>query len=151
MAPEVAPEALEVPAVRALIRFWNAVLKLEVTLLEAPEPPPMLPSNSLFVEAIARLASAAAVDAAVGVEALAAELGAALSGLLPMLPIDIIIPNATLGIRAIGRPRKNLRGLSLEMRTVRLTIPQRTGAARGASEARYPRAASRVTKYAVTP
>ena len=70
-----APEALEVPAVRALIRLWNAVLKLEVTLLEAPEPPPMLPSNSLFVEAIARLASAAAVDAAVGVEALAAELG----------------------------------------------------------------------------
>ena len=39
VVPDVAPEALEVPAVRALIRFWNAVLKLEVTLLEAPEPP----------------------------------------------------------------------------------------------------------------
>jgi len=105
VVPDVAPEALEVPAVRALIRFWNAVLKLEVTLLDAPEPPPMLPSNSLFVEAIARLLSAAAVEAAVGVDALAAELEAPLSGLLPMLPIDIIIPSATSGTRAIGRPR----------------------------------------------
>jgi hypothetical protein len=108
--PGVAPEALEVLAVRALIRFWNAVLKLEATLLEAPEPPPMLPSNSLFVEAIARLLSAAAVEAAVGVEALAPKLEAPLGGLLPMLPIDIIIPNAALRIRAIGRPPKNLRG-----------------------------------------
>jgi hypothetical protein len=146
VVPDVAPEALEVLAVRALIRFWNAVLKLEATLLEAPEPPPMLPSNSLFVEATARLVSAAAVEAAVGVEALAAELKAPLSGLLPMLPIDIIIPNATPGIRAIGRPRKNLRGISLAVRSIRLTIDQRAGAPRGASEARYPSAASRVTK-----
>jgi hypothetical protein len=129
--PDVEPEALEVPAVRALIRFWKAVVRLEATLLEAPEPASMFPSSSLLVEAIARLVSAAAVDAAVAVEfaaepeaplALAAEVAAATvfcadaalealnrlesaeAWLLPMLPIDIIIPIAASGIRGIGRP-----------------------------------------------
>jgi hypothetical protein len=34
-----------------------------VTLLEAPEPPPRLPSNSLLVDSVARLVSAATVEA----------------------------------------------------------------------------------------
>jgi hypothetical protein len=63
--PEVAPEELAVLAVRALMRFWNAVVRLEATLLEAPEPPLMLPSNWLLVDASARLVSAAAEVAAV--------------------------------------------------------------------------------------
>jgi hypothetical protein len=77
VVPDAVPEELEALAVRALIMFWNAVLRLEATLLEAPEPPSMLPSNALLLEAVARLVSAAAVEAAVGVE-LAAELEAPL-------------------------------------------------------------------------
>ena len=77
VAPDAVPAELEVPAVRALMRFWNAVLRLEVTLLEAPDPPSMLPSSWLFADAIARLASAAAADAGLAVE-LAAELEAPL-------------------------------------------------------------------------
>jgi len=77
VAPDAVPVELEVPAVRALMRFWNAVLRLEVTLLEAPDPPSMLPSSWLFADAIARLASAAAADAGLAVE-LAAELEAPL-------------------------------------------------------------------------
>lgn len=59
----VAPEELEVPPVSALIKLWNAEVRLEVTLLEAPEPPPRLPSNSLLSDSIARLVSAATAEA----------------------------------------------------------------------------------------
>ncbi len=77
VVPDV-PEELEVLAVRAPIRFWNAVLRLEATLLEAPEPPSMPPSNWLSLDAIARLVRAAAVEATVEAEELAAELEAPL-------------------------------------------------------------------------
>jgi hypothetical protein len=82
----------------------------------------------------------------VGVEALTADIAAPLAWLLPMLPIDIISPSATPGLRAIGRPRENLRGISVAVRPIRLMIGQRAGAPRGASDARYPSAASTVTK-----
>jgi len=77
-----------------------------VTLLEAPEPPPRLPSNSLLADSVARLVSAATVEAmlaaglAVELEVLL-EPAAVLAGiaaateawLLPMLPIDIMGPD----------------------------------------------------------
>jgi hypothetical protein len=44
-----------------------------VTLLEAPEPPSRLPSNSLSLDAVARLVSDATVDATLAAE-LAVEL-----------------------------------------------------------------------------
>ena len=44
-----------------------------MTLLEAPEPPSRLPSNSLSLDSLARLVSAAIADAALAVE-LAVEL-----------------------------------------------------------------------------
>jgi hypothetical protein len=46
-----------------------------VTLLEAPEPPSKLPSNSLLADAVARLVSAATVEAMLVAE-LAVELEA---------------------------------------------------------------------------
>jgi hypothetical protein len=119
--PDVVPEELEVlelPA-RALIRLWNTELRLEVTLLEAPEPPSRLPSNSLLADSVARLVSAATVEISLAVE-LAVELavlfvlaavlaGVAASWLLLTLPIDIIASIPTRGIRGIGRDSKNLR------------------------------------------
>jgi hypothetical protein len=106
-----------------------------VTLLEAPEPTSRLPSNSLFADSVARLVSAATVEAVLAVE-LAVELevllvlAAALAGvaaatvfcadaaldalkrldtaeawLLLMLPIDIM---------ARSRPLES--GLSAEIR-----------------------------------
>jgi len=89
-----------------------------VTLLEAPEPPSRLPSNSLLADSLARLVSAATVEAVLAVElavelelllALATELaGVAAAWLLLMLPIDITVPIATAGIRDIGRDSWNL-------------------------------------------
>jgi hypothetical protein len=77
-----------------------------VTLLEAPEPPPRLPSNSLLADSVARLVSAATVEAmlaaglAVELEVLfgpaavlAGVAAAAAATLLPMLPIDIMGPD----------------------------------------------------------
>ena len=89
-----------------------------MTLLEAPEPPSRLPSNSLLADSLARLVSAATVEAVLAVElavelelllALATELaGVAAAWLLLMLPIDITVPIATAGIRDIGRDSWNL-------------------------------------------
>jgi hypothetical protein len=123
--PDVVPEELEVLPIRALSRLWNTELKLEVTLLEAPKPPSMLPSNSLLADSLARPVSAATVEAVLAVKlavefevllALAAtvfsaeaaldalkRLDTAVAWLLLMLPIDIMAPTATAGIRAIGR------------------------------------------------
>jgi hypothetical protein len=42
---DVVPDVLELLAVSELSRFWNAELRLEVTLSEAPEPPSMLVNN----------------------------------------------------------------------------------------------------------
>jgi len=107
-----------------------------VTLLEAPEPPSRLPSNSLSPDSVARLVSAATVAARLAVElglevllaAVPAEVAAAtvfsadaaLDALrrldraeawpLLMLPIDIVTPIASAGTRAIGRDSQNLRG-----------------------------------------
>lgn len=108
-----------------------------MTLLEAPEPPLRLASNSLLADSVARLVSAATVEAALGtlaveLEALpgfAAALAAvaaitlfsaeaALDALkrldraeawLPTLPIDIRSTLAAAGTRIIGRDSKNLR------------------------------------------
>jgi hypothetical protein len=112
--PDVASEELEAPPVSALIRLWNAELRLEVTLLGALDPPSRLPSNSLLADSVARLVSAATVEATLAVEAalvveLAGELGGTEAWLLPTLPIDIWIPRATAGIRVIGRDSRNLR------------------------------------------
>jgi len=69
VVPDVVLEELAPPLpVRALIKLWNAELRLEVTLLEAPEPPSRLPSNSLSPDSVIRLVSAATVDATVAVE-----------------------------------------------------------------------------------
>jgi hypothetical protein len=115
--PDVVPEELEVLPVRALIKLWNAELRLEVTLLEAPDPPFRLPSNSLLADSVARLVSAAIVEAMLGDE-LAAELdvllviagvpGVAAAWLLLTLPIDIMVPITTAGIRVVGRDSNNL-------------------------------------------
>jgi hypothetical protein len=78
-----------------------------VTLLEAPEPPSRLPSNWLLADSVARLVSAATVEAVFAFK-LAVELGLK-AWLLLTLPIDIMTPIATAGIRAIGRDSKNLR------------------------------------------
>lgn len=72
-----------------------------MTLPEAPEPTPRLPSNSLLADSVARLVSAATVEAVLAVT-LAVE-----AWLLLMLPIDIMAPIATAGIRGIGRDSKN--------------------------------------------
>jgi hypothetical protein len=108
-----------------------------VTLLDAPEPPSRVPSNSLSPDSVARLVSAATVAARLAVElglevllaatpaALAAaavfSADAALDALrrldraeawpLLMLPIDIVTPIASAGTRAIGRDSQNLRRL----------------------------------------
>jgi hypothetical protein len=105
------PDELEVLPVRALIRLWNIELRLEVTLLEAPEPPSRLPSNSLLADSVARLVSAATVEAMfIEVPIVLADVlaGVAETWLLLTLPIDIITPVATAGIRGIGRNSKNL-------------------------------------------
>ena len=105
-----------------------------MTLLEAPEPPSRLPSNSLLADSVARLVSAAIVEAVFAVE-LAFELEVLLvlavvlavvapvtaeAWLLLTLPIDIMVPSAADGIRAIGRDSKNL---------IPLVQPKRAGSA----------------------
>jgi hypothetical protein len=83
-----------------------------VTLLEAPEPPPRLPSNWLLADSVARLVSAATVEARLAVElalgptVLLALAGVAAAGLLLMLPIDILLQSRLLESRVsadIGR------------------------------------------------
>ena len=83
-----------------------------MTLLEAPKPPSRLPSNSLLADSLARLVSAAIVEAALAVKlvvelevllALAAVLAGVAAAWLLMLPIVIMVPIATAGIRGIGR------------------------------------------------
>jgi hypothetical protein len=107
-----------------------------VTLLEAPEPPSRLPSNSLLADSVARLVSAATVEAMLAVE-LAVELevlpvlaavpagvaaatvffaeaaldalkrlDTAAAWLLPTLPIDIMAPIATLESGLSARIRR---------------------------------------------
>jgi len=110
-----------------------------VTLVGAPEPPSMLPSNSLSADSVARLVSAATVEATLVVEplvelalllvlVLAGPLAAATplpapeaalyaprtlyrpeAWLLPTLPMDMMPPIGTAGARAIGRSWKNLK------------------------------------------
>ena len=83
-----------------------------MTLPEAPELPPKLPSNSLLADSVARLVSAAIVDAMLEVLLAAALTGAVEAWLLVTLPIDIMASIATGGIKTIGRNSKNLRGLA---------------------------------------
>jgi len=113
-----------------------------VTLLEAPEPPSRLPSNSLSPDSVARLVSAATIEATLAVEpavepevllvlavVLAAVAAAAVLAaeaaldalkrlyraevwLLPTLPIDIMTSIVTARTRAIGRNSRNLSGVS---------------------------------------
>jgi hypothetical protein len=77
-----------------------------VTLLEAPEPPSRLVSNSLSPDSVARLVSAATVEVTLAVEVelevlvlapVLAEVAAA--WLLLILPIDIMTSIAAAGIR----------------------------------------------------
>jgi hypothetical protein len=79
-----------------------------VTLLEAPEPPSRLVSNSLSPDSVARLVSATTVEATLAVEIepevlalvlapVLAEVAAA--WLLLILPIDIMTSIAAAGIR----------------------------------------------------
>ena len=98
-----------------------------MTLLEAPALPSRLPSNWLLADSVARLVSAATVEALLAVE-LAVELemllvlaaaGVAAARLLLTLPIDIMIPIATAGIRDIGWESNNLSG--------RLNRPRQSG------------------------
>ena len=89
--------------VRALIRLWNTELRLEVTLLEAPDPASRLPSNWLSADSLARLVSAATVETMLAV-APAVELELLVLAVVPkvagatllMLPIDIMVPIALL-------------------------------------------------------
>lgn len=74
-----------------------------MTLLEAPEPPSRLPSNSLLADSVARLVSAATVETMLAaglavepgalLEPAAVPAGVAAAWLLPMLPIDIMGPD----------------------------------------------------------
>jgi hypothetical protein len=111
--PDAVPEEFEVLPVRALIKLWNTELKLEVTLLDAPELASRLPSNSLLADSVASFVSAATVEAMLAVEvAVAAVLaGVAAAGMLVTLPIDIIVPIAAGAIRFIGRISQNLSGV----------------------------------------
>ncbi len=134
--PDVVPEELGVPAVSDVIKLWNADVRLDVTLLDALEPPFNPASNSLLPDSVAKVVSAATVEATLAVE-LAATLAVLLAPLaedaaaavfcaeaapvalnrldnnedcpLPMLPIDIMIPPADPGHRVIGRHSKNLK------------------------------------------
>ncbi len=111
-----------------------------MTLLEAPEPPSRLPSNSLLPDSITRLVSAATVEPTPAVElavefevllvlvAVPAGVAAATvfaaeaaldalkrlyraeAWLLPTLAIDIMTPIAAAGTRGIGGNSKNFRG-----------------------------------------
>lgn len=85
-----------------------------MTLLEAPEPASRLPSNSLLADSVARFVSAATVEAMLAPEAAVAAVPAevAAAGLLVTLPIDIIVPLATGGIRVVGRISQNLSRIS---------------------------------------
>jgi hypothetical protein len=70
-----------------------------------------LPSNSLSADSVARLVSAATVEAVfVEVLLVLADVPANITEawLLLTLPIDIIAPIATAGIKHIGRNSKNL-------------------------------------------
>jgi hypothetical protein len=106
----VVPDALESLLVRALMRLWNAELRLDAMPLEAPDAPPRLLSNSLLVDSVARLVSAATVEPRVEFElaveleglatpAAAPEEFARFDGLaacpVPILPIDIMVSIAT--------------------------------------------------------
>ena len=91
-----------------------------MTLLEAPEPPSRLPSNSLSPDSVARLVSATTIEATLAVElavefevlpVLAVVLAGVAAGLLLTLPIDIMTPIAIARTGAIGRGPKNLRTL----------------------------------------
>jgi hypothetical protein len=74
-----------------------------VTLLEAPELASRLPSNSLFADSVARLVSAASVDAMLDVE-LAVELDVLL--VLPAVPgLDAIRLPLTLPIDMMDSDR----------------------------------------------
>ena len=68
LVADVVPEECEVLPDRALTRPWNAEVRLEVTLLEAPELPSRLPSNSLLPDSVTRRVSAATVAATFAVE-----------------------------------------------------------------------------------
>ena len=108
-----------------------------MTLLEAPEPPSRLQSNSLSPDSVARLVSATTIEATLAVElavefevlpvlavvlagvAVAAVFAAEAAldalkrlyraGLLLTLPIDIMTSIAIARTRAIGRGLRNLR------------------------------------------
>jgi hypothetical protein len=94
---------------------------MEVTLLEAPEAPSRLPSSSLSADSVARLVSAATVEATFAGRftaelalplVLAAALGEAArpaAWLLLTLPTDKMTPIGTATAPLIGREAKNLR------------------------------------------
>jgi hypothetical protein len=68
-----------------------------VTLLEAPEPPSRLPSNSLSLDAVARLVSAATVDAVLAAElAIELELPPALAAALAAAVVAVFSADAAL-------------------------------------------------------
>lgn len=76
---------------------------MEVTLLGAPEPPSRLPSSSLSVDSVARLVSAAMVEAT-----FAAEPAVGPAALLPVggaLP-DVGAPAVLAAEAALGAPRR---------------------------------------------
>ncbi len=87
---------------------------MEVALVDAPEPPSRLPSNWLSADSVARLVSAATVDARLAVrfpaelalllvlEAVLAEVARPAAGLLLTLPIDTMTPVGTATVRVIG-------------------------------------------------
>ena len=69
--PELAPDAAAPLPSSVASRFWKAELRLEVTLLVAPEPASRLPSSWLSTESVARLVRAATVAATLEAEAVA--------------------------------------------------------------------------------
>lgn len=79
-----------------------------MTLLEAPESPPRLPSNSLFADSDARVVRATTVEALFAVTP-GGEPDTAGAWLLLTLAIVIMGLIATAGIRVIGQDSKNLR------------------------------------------
>ena len=103
---EAVPAELDVVPAKEEIKFWNADVRVDVILPEALEPPYKLVSNSLLPDSVARLVSAATVDATLEGE-LAADFGVvfvlaavpavvAAYWLPPTLPIDIMSPRLRL-------------------------------------------------------
>jgi hypothetical protein len=77
-----------------------------VTLLEAPEPPPRLPSNSLSPASVARVVSAATVDAT-PVDKVTVELG--VPPVLAAVPAEVAAATVLAAEAALDAPKRLVR------------------------------------------